>query len=115
MTGLPVVELRVTLNSRSCVPGRLLATATAHPVGLVSISLAGVGVNAFELTVLSLNLNDEAAGQVLPAGGLEMAMRSDPMYPPVSLLAKTFTPMIAKSWLSPSFGKSGNGTPYGTL
>src|SRR2546422_10222921 len=107
MTGLPVVASLVTLNSDSCVAGRDLGRATAHPVAFVSISLAATGVNARALAFTfngptSSTLKLEAAGQVAPAGGFETARRSEPTN--ALALLNTLDPIMEKNWLSPSFG-----------
>src|SRR5512144_1966295 len=114
MTGLPVVPFLVTANSDSCVAGSGAGRAIARPFGLVSISFAGTGVNARVLALIikgaaSSILKVEAAGQVDPAGGLEIAKRSEPRNEPLPL--NRLDPIIAKNWLSPSFGKSGKAVP----
>src|SRR4051812_3146150 len=106
MTGLPVVASLVTLNSDSCVAGSGLGRATAHPVAFVSISFAATGVNAWVLAFVikgaaSSVLKLEAVGQPGPAGGFEIASRSEPRNEPP--LLNRFEPMVAKNWLSPSF------------
>src|SRR5947208_10934415 len=108
MTGLPVVVSLVTLNSDSCVAGSGAGRATANPAGLVSISFAGTGVNAWVVGLIvrgaaSASLKLEAAGQLDPGGGLEIANRSEPRNELLPL--NRLEPIIAKNWLSPSFGK----------
>src|SRR6266705_3393698 len=107
MIGLPVVASLVTLNSDSWVAGNGAGRATANPVALVSISLAGTGVNAAVLALInrgaaSSSLKLEAAGQLVPEGGLEIASRSEPRNELLPL--NRLEPIIAKNWLSPSFG-----------
>src|SRR6478672_5387656 len=107
MTGLPVVASLVTLNSDSWVAGSGLGRATANPVGLVSISFAGTGVNAWVVALISrgaasASLKLEPAGQLDPEGGLEIASRSEPRNELLPL--NRFEPIIEKNWLSPSFG-----------
>src|SRR5919108_4889026 len=114
MTGLPVVVFLVTLNSDSCVAGSGAGSATANPVTFVSISLAATGVNAWVVALISKgaassSLKLEGAGQLVPAGGLEIANRSEPRNEPLPL--NRLEPIIAKGWLSPSLGKSGNTVP----
>src|SRR5438128_476184 len=118
MTGLPVAASLVTLNSDSCVAGSDAGRATANPAALVSISLAGTGVKAGVLALIcngaeSWSLKLEAAGQLVPAGGLEIASRSEPRNEPPPL--NRLEPIIAKNWLSPSFGKSGKAAPKPTV
>src|SRR3954453_10941201 len=107
MTGLPVVAFLVTLNSDSCVAGSGRDRATAHPGPFVSISFAATGVNARVVASIirgaaSPSLKLDAAGHVVPAGGLEIASRSEPWN--TSLLLNRLEPMIANNRLSPSFG-----------
>src|SRR5437870_4994771 len=107
MTGLPVVASLVTLNSDSWVAGSGAGRATANPVAFVSISLAGTGVNAWVLALIvngaaSSSLKVEGAGQLVPAGGFEIASRSEPRNELLPL--NRLEPIIAKNWLSPSFG-----------
>jgi len=104
----------VTLNSDSCVPGSEPERATAQAVPFVSISFAGTGVNAgLPLLIFkgatSLNLNVDAAGHEVPAGGFETGARSDPRND--IWLLKRFVPITSKNLLSPSFGKSGRVEP----
>ena len=80
----------------------------------MSISFAATGVNAFVVASVikgaaSSVLKLEAAGQLAPAGGLEIANRSEPRNGPLPL--NRLEPIIAKNWLSPSFGKSGKTAP----
>src|SRR6188472_3689688 len=101
MTGLPVVASLVTLNRDSRVAGSGRGRATANPVALVSISFAATGVNAFVVAsvikgALSSALKVEAAGQLAPAGGLEIANRSEPRNGPLPL--NTLEPNIMKNW-----------------
>src|SRR6266571_9047959 len=85
MVAVPVADL-VTLNRvRKVAPpeGMLAGLATAHPVELVSVWLAGTGVNAgvplaFFSVPLSPVLNVLAAGQVEPDGGLVTQKMVDP-------------------------------------
>src|SRR6266545_5099074 len=107
MTGKPVVASLVTLNSDTCVAGSGAGRATANPAPLVSISFAGTGVNAAVLALISKgaassSLKVEAAGQLVPAGGFEIASRSEPRNELLPL--NRFEPIIAKNRLSPSFG-----------
>jgi hypothetical protein len=80
----------------------------------VSISFAATGVNADVLAFIisgaaSSTLKLEAAGQLVPEGGFEIARRSEPRNEP--RLLNRLEPIIAKNWLSPSFGKSGKVAP----
>src|SRR4051794_16711435 len=100
MIGLPS-DLRVTFSRLIFVPGTFSDRATAHPVAFESISLAGVGVNTV-VNTWSSALNVAGAGQVAPAAGFETPSRSAPRKLP--LLENRFVPIIARDWLSPSFG-----------
>src|SRR5258708_4056972 len=108
MTAAPVLDL-VTLNRvRKVAPpeGMLPGLATAQPVELLSVWLAGTGVNAgVPLAFLSgfvfPNLKVFTAGQVDPDGGLLTQKMVDPTYEdPLKLLV----PMSMKSLVSPSLG-----------
>ena len=73
----------------------------------MSISLAGTGVNAWVVALInkgaaSSTLKLEAAGQLDPAGGFEIASRSEPRNGLLPL--NRLEPIIVKNWLSPSFG-----------
>src|SRR5204862_204559 len=114
MTGLPVVASLVTRNSESWVAGSDTGRATANPVPFVSISFAATGVNAGVPALIirgaaSSSLKLEAAGQVVPAGGFEIASRSEPTNVPLPL--NRLEPISPKKRLSPSFGKSGKVAP----
>src|SRR5947207_3087045 len=108
ITAAPVADL-VTVNTvrKVAPPGGMLAgRATAHPAGLVSVWLAGTGVNAavpsaFFSAPVSPTVSVPGAGQAVPAGGLVIQAMVDPVKrdPLKSLL-----PMSMKSWVSPSLG-----------
>src|SRR5215211_6912632 len=105
MTGAPFAAL-VTLNSPSLVAGSFPDRLTAQPVALLSIWFAATGVNAGLLGLFALISNGPLSsilrllidGQALPAGGFEIAARSEPTkLPPAS---NTLLPMIWKNRLS---------------
>src|SRR5215471_15379533 len=108
MTAVPVADV-VTWNMvKKVAPtdGMLAGRATAHPVELVSVWLAGTGVNAavpsaFFSAPLSPTVSVPGAGQAGPGGGLVIQAMVDPVKlgPLKSLL-----PMSMKSWVSPSLG-----------
>src|SRR5436190_20740939 len=107
MTGFPVVASLVTLNSDTCVAGSGAGRATANPVAFVSISFVGTGVNAWVLALInkgaaSASLKLEASGQLVPAGGFEIANRSEPRNELLPL--NRLEPIMAKNRLSPSLG-----------
>src|SRR6266851_5233214 len=108
MVAVPVADL-VTLNRvRNLAPlaGMLIGLATAHPVELVSVWLAGTGVNAgvppafFSVPVIPV-LNVLGAGQVDPDGGLVTQKMVDPAKEDP---LKSLVPMSMKSLVSPSLG-----------
>src|SRR6266705_4561883 len=104
----PVADF-VTVNTvRKVAPpeGMLAGRATAHPVELVSVWLAGTGVNAavplaFFSVPLRPTVSVPGAGQADPGGGLLIQAMVDPAKrgPLKSLL-----PISMKSWVSPSLG-----------
>src|SRR5690242_5708966 len=108
MVAVPLADL-VTLNTvREVAPpeGILAGRATAHPVELVSVWFAGTGVNAceppgfFSVPVVPA-LKAEAAGQVVPDGGLVIQEMTDPAK---LLPLNVFAPTSWKSLVSPSLG-----------
>src|SRR5215218_1089176 len=109
MIGSPVVAFLVTLNRRSVLAGSGDgARATAQPVALVSISFAGTGVKAPLMPLLSTLTVLPYVVHVSLAFGLLSAR----MLEPANVLPlNRFVPMIAKCWLSPSFGKSASRVP----
>src|SRR6266516_554538 len=108
ITAAPVADLVTGNTVRNVAPpgGMLAGRATAHPVGLVSVWLAGTGVNAavpsacFSAPV-SPTVSVPGAGQADPGGGLVIQAMVDPAKrdPLKSLL-----PMSMKSPVSPSLG-----------
>src|SRR6266567_2223605 len=106
MVAVPVADL-VTLNRvRKVAPpeGMLDGLATAHPVELVSVWLAGTGVNArvplafFSVPLIPV-LNVLGAGQLDPDGGLVNQKIVDPAKEDP---LKSLVPMSMKSLVSPS-------------
>jgi hypothetical protein len=108
MIAAPVADL-VTVNTvRKVAPaeGMEAGRATAHPVELVSVWLAGTGVNAavpsaFFSAPVSPTVRVPGAGQAVPAGGLVIQAMVDPVKRD---RLKSLLPMSMKSWVSPSLG-----------
>src|SRR3954471_14267621 len=97
MFGVPSVFAPIlnTVNVVAPVPGTLAGRATTQPVLFVSVCWAGTGVKAGApvpvfTSGVRPNLNELAAGHVVPAGGLLMPMMSDPVKElPVNTLTPT--------------------------